>query len=126
MRKNRENRNYIIMLTKQVMRETEIPCLPIQDQSLPLFTEQHWRSVHANISGMSAETKGRIVQKALISGVSDTTTTPHRTVGWYTVWRQLSQEMCNCDGNEILNNIATAVVIATMWDLIDHQLMSGG
>ncbi len=124
-KKNSDGTNYIIMVTRTVMRETGIPHESIPGQTLTGFANQYWVVVRVNISGMSAEAKGRIIQRALAPGNTDLETEPHRTVSWYLVKREVFDDLGFHNGNMLLDNLATAVVIATIWDIVDSLLMKG-
>ena len=124
-KKNSDRTNYIIMVARTVMRETGIPHESRPGQTLTEFANQYWVLVQANISGMSAEAKGRIIQRALAPGSTDLETEPHRTVSWYLVKREVFDDLGCHNGSMLLDNFATAVVIATIWDIIDSLLMRG-
>ena len=126
MPKNSGDRNnYIIMVARNTMREAGIPNESRPDLTLTELANQYWTSVGTIVSGMSAAAKGRIIQRALAPGDTDTTTNPIRTVSWYLVKREVFDDFGSQNGNMLLDNIATAVVIAAIWDIIDSQLMKG-
>ena len=124
-KKNSGRTNHIIMVARTVMRETRIPHESRPNQTLAEFANQYWVAVRVNISGMSAEAKGRIIQRALAPGNTDLETEPHRTVSWYLVKREVFDDLGFHNGNMLLDNLATAVVIAAIWDIIDSVLMRG-
>ncbi len=120
MKKKRGDRNnYIIMVARTVMKETGITVELVGDDSIQEFTQSYRKSVYTRVAKMSPETRGRIVEKALAPGSTDEKTSPRRVTYWGGTHDGLIVNIVHSSGDDILNDIATAVVLATIWDIIN-------
>lgn len=112
--------NHIIMLARGVMGNVSISELG-EDTLVTQFGRRHWVVVKGAVSVMSDSKRLEIVQAAVTSEQPDKTTTPHRITAWSNVNPIVTCGLQNKSGPEIVSDIATAVVIATIWDILNAQ-----
>ena len=110
--------NHMVMLAHTVMGNVGILGLD-GDKFVTQFGRRHWEKVKAAVSVMSDAKEVEIVLAAVTSEKPDNTTTPHRVTGWSQVNPIITCELQSKCGHEIVSDIATAVVLATIWDILN-------
>ena len=112
------------MLARGVMGNVGISKLG-EDTLVTQFGRRHWEKVKAAVSVMSDAKRVEIVLAAVTSENPDLNTNPHRVTGWSQVNPIITCELQNKCGPEIVSAIATAVVIATIWDILNPPKKKG-
>lgn len=110
----REKNNYIIMLTRSMMKGLGIP-KQIDEKGI----HQHIKSITAWVGKLSPQQKGLIVSKGLKHGGSDHTTNPPRTTSPYVLTDEPLPGFKDHSGEEILNRLALLVILSVIADLAE-------
>lgn len=116
-----DRRNYIIMVSRQMMRKLNITVESDSDQNIDQFRDCYWESLNVKVMQMSSATKGRILEKAVTVNSPDMNSNPHRFTGWSRTYGRRLEGLEDSNGEDLLNDIATAVVLATIWDILNAQ-----
>lgn len=116
-----ERKNYIIMVSRQMMRKLNITVESDGDQNIDQFRDCYWESLNVKVMQMSSTTKGRILEKAVTVDSPDVNSNPHRFTGWNRTYGRRLERLKDSNGEDLLNNIATAVILATIWDILNAQ-----
>ncbi len=108
------------MLASTTMGAAGITKSDVLALQLTEFGQKKWDAVKVVVSLMSIECRAWIISQA-ITRSPDTLTTPNRKTSWSKVNPMMNCNLEHDHGSAIIDNIATAVVLATIWDILNAQ-----
>jgi hypothetical protein len=106
------------MLASTTMNAAGITESDVQDTLLTDFGRRKWDAVKVVVGLMSMECKAWIISQAIATGSPDTSTRPNRYTSWSKVNPIMNCHLEHDNGSAIIDNVATAVVLAAIWDIL--------